>query len=272
MYDRFFAFGCSFTSFYWPTWADIIGNEFSEEQYFNSGLCATGNEFAFHRLTEIHARYKITERDLVVICWTNFAREDRYRNSKWQEAGNIFTQSVYPKEWVKEWFDLRGALLKTSSSIAGATHLLDSTGCEYHFTSMMPMRHINQQDEIFAGTEYDDIFKVYEPYYDKIKVSMAEHLFNSLPVCRNPKPPIVKYQEKHKESYPDHHPVPGQHLQYVNDILLPAFRHPIEISTQTKDWVAEWDNKIYSAKPHFKCSEDGWSIAHTYKKNHGHLC
>ena len=47
MYSRFFAFGCSFTSYYWPTWADIIGQEFSD-RYYNLAMCGAGNEFMFH--------------------------------------------------------------------------------------------------------------------------------------------------------------------------------------------------------------------------------
>lgn len=272
MYKRFFAFGCSFTNFYWPTWADIIGHEFPTENYYNFGLCATGNEFAFHRLTEVQARCNINKNDLVIICWTNFAREDRYLNGAWKTAGNIFTQNVYPDSWVEEWFDLRGALLKTSSVIAGATHLLDSTGCEYHFTSMMPMRQINQQDIIFAGLEYEDIFTVYKHYYDNIKISMVEQLYGSLPVCRNPIPAKVKYEEEHKKSYLDHHPTPGQHLKYVKDVLLPSLDRPIIISDFTENWINDWDNKIYNASPYFKCSIDGWSFDYRYKKHHGHLC
>ena len=271
-YKRFFAFGCSFTNFYWPTWADAIGKEFPNDCYHNFGLCATGNEFAFHRLTEVCARYKIGPDDLVIICWTNFAREDRYLEGAWKTAGNIFTQNVYPKKWVKEWFDLRGALLKTSSVIAGAKHLLDTTGCEYHFTSMMPMSHINMQDSIFTGLEYQDIFEVYKDYYQEIKISMVEHLFDSLPYCRNPQPAIVKYKESHKEYYPDNHPNPVQHLQYVEEILLPALKHKVTISDDTRNWIQHWNDKIYNSRPYFKCSEDGWSFDYRYAKHHGHLC
>lgn len=271
-YKRFFAFGCSFTNFYWPTWADVLGKQFPKHCYYNFGLCATGNEFAFHRLTEAHARYKIGPDDLVIICWTNFAREDRYLNGAWKPAGNIFTQDVYPKQWVKQWFDLRGALLKTSSVIAGATHLLESTGCEYHFTSMMPMNFINTQDSIFLGLEYEDILQVYKLYFDRIKISMVEYLFNSLPYCRNPNPPMVKYQETEKKHHHDNHPNPVQHLQYTQEVLVPALKHEIIIQDDTINWIQQWNNKIYNTKPYFKCSEDGWSFEDRYAKHHGHLC
>lgn len=32
---RLFTFGCSFTKFFWPTWADILGQEF--DYYENWG-------------------------------------------------------------------------------------------------------------------------------------------------------------------------------------------------------------------------------------------
>lgn len=232
-YKRFFAFGCSFTNFYWPTWADILGQQFSAADYHNYGLCATGNEFAFHRLTEVHAKYNINSDDLVIIQWTNFAREDRYLNGAWKTAGNIFTQEAYPKEWVDRWFDLRGALLKTSSCIAGATHLLETTGCEFHYHSMMPMRQINQKDTLFAGAEYEDIFAVYCPYYDRINISMIEHLYGAGTRWRNPDPVRVKFREDHKESYIDHHPTPKQHLQYLDDIILPLLTTTIHLSPDT---------------------------------------
>lgn len=270
MYKRFFAFGCSFTNFYWPTWADIIGREFPAADYHNYGLCATGNEFAFHRLTEVHARYNINADDLVIVQWTNFAREDRYRDGAWQT--NIFAQNKNSKEWMAQWFDLRGALLKTSSCIAGATHLLETTGCEFHYHSMMPMRQIDQQDTLFTDAEYKDIFAVYQSYYDLINISMVEHLYGSGPKCHNPEPVRIKFREGHKESYIDHHPTPKQHLQYVNEVMLPLLTNPVHISSDTVRWVGDWEDKIRSAVPYFKCSVDGWSFDYRYRKHHGHLC
>ena len=47
---RLFVFGCSFTKYYWPTWADIIGQEF--EYYENWGEIGSGNLRIAHRITE----------------------------------------------------------------------------------------------------------------------------------------------------------------------------------------------------------------------------
>jgi hypothetical protein len=169
----------------------------------------------FYRLTDAHARYNINQDDLVIIQWTNFAREDRYMHGSWQTAGNIFTQQYYPKEWVAQWFDLRGALLKTSGCIAGATHLLQTTGCEFHFHSMMPMQLINEKDELFMGNQYQDIFDVYQQYYDLVNISMVEYLYGSIPICRNPNPAKIKLKDQDSEGVIDHHPTPKQHLKFL---------------------------------------------------------
>ena len=134
------------------------------------------------------------------------------------------------------------------------------------------MQQINQQDIIFAKLEYQDIFAVYKKYYDKIKISMVEQLYGSLPLCRNPRPATVKYKEHDQESHLDHHPTPKQHLKYVVDIILPSLSQPLTISNDTRSWTQDWDDRVHNATPYFKCSVDGWSLDYRYKKHHGHLC
>lgn len=249
MYNRFFAFGCSFTGYYWPTWADIIGQEFGDN-FYNLGTSGAGNEFMFHRLTEVHARYKINEKDLIIICWTNFAREDRYLQGKWRTSGNISSQSLYPEDWVRKWFDFRGSLIKTSSVIAGATHLLDSVGCEYMFTSMVPMNQIDQYSTMFVDDTFVDIFDVYKDYYKKIHVSMTEHLYG-VNEFKNPK--AIRKQSKNKNqpwTY-DHHPSPIQHLEYVRSIILPNLKKDIVLTKSTINWVTNWQNRIVNNQPYF---------------------
>jgi len=270
MYSRFFAFGCSFTSYYWPTWADIIGQEFSD-RFYNLAMCGAGNEFMFHKLTEAHARYNITKDDLVIICWTNFSREDRYMQGKWKTAGNMSTQVVYPQEWVRKWFDFRGALLKTSSVIAGATHLLDTTGCEYMFTSMIPMNRLDQYDVIFADESYHDIFDVYNSYYNKIHpVSMTEHLYG-INEYKNPKSIQMKLKDDQHHGMTDHHPSPNQHLNYATNIILPNLQKTVTLNTDTIVWANNWDDHIYAKQP-YRMLDDGWTPEFRYNKWHKNMC
>jgi hypothetical protein len=268
-YDRFFAFGCSFSSWHWPTWADIIGREFGENRYYNLGICASGNEFAFHRLTEAHARYHITPRDLVIICWTNFAREDRWIDGAWVTSGNIFTQDYYDKDFVKKYFDLKGALIKTSSFIAGATHLLDSTGCDYVFGSAFPMRRISQFDDLYADSSYDEVFEVYKKYYDQVQISMAEYLYGA-GSWRNPDPIRVKHIADKGKVQNDDHPNVLQHLRYAEEVLIPGFDKPFHLSDATREWALDWDHKTRQGD-HYLLETGEMNFWNRWQRYHGHL-
>ena len=35
--NRIFCFGCSFTQYLWTTWANILGTEFHEAEFYNFG-------------------------------------------------------------------------------------------------------------------------------------------------------------------------------------------------------------------------------------------
>lgn len=211
-YSRFFAFGCSFTKYHWPTWADYLAQKLGCESY-NFGEEACGNEYIFHKLIETNATYKFTDKDLVIVCWTNFAREDRYKNNKWQFAGNLYTTNMYSQEWVKQYFDLRGALIKTSGYLAACTHVLEHVQCKYLYSSMMPMQLSNKDNKFYSTDDYKDVFETYKEYYSNSNFlpSMVKYLYDSLPYCRNPEP----------ETPGDNHPSVIQHQNYVDNVILP---------------------------------------------------
>lgn len=59
--NRLFTFGCSFTNYMWPTWADILAIEF--DSYRNWGRIGAGNHFIFYSLLECINRNEITADD-----------------------------------------------------------------------------------------------------------------------------------------------------------------------------------------------------------------
>jgi len=212
---RFFAFGCSFTKYKWPTWADILGKSF--EISSNFGKEGVGNVYIFHTLVDAIIKENINSDDLVVIQWTNFARKDQFVDG-WQHSGN---------DWS---LDLTQLYKETSGIIASAAHLLDAIGCKYIFTSMMPIGWLNEDDPLFADININDINERYKEYHDIVKISMVEHLFNSLPICRNPMPAING----------DHHPTPKQHLKYLNDVILKEL--DININEDIRAWVSKQES------------------------------
>lgn len=54
MMSRLFAFGCSFTHYKWPTWADIVARDF--KVYENWGRGGAGNFYPYSALIECHTK------------------------------------------------------------------------------------------------------------------------------------------------------------------------------------------------------------------------
>ena len=129
-YKRFFAFGCSFTSWKWLTWADIIGREV--ELYQNWAEPRAGNYFIFNSFIEANARYNFNKDDLVIVFWSTKEREDRYSDGKWIHATSNEIEEHYGKEWVMNYFfDLRSQLLRDVSYMSAVQTILKSKECDW---------------------------------------------------------------------------------------------------------------------------------------------
>ena len=209
-YKRFFAFGCSFTKWKWKTWPDFLAESLNLECN-NFAVPGAGNEYIFHSIVEANETYKFNQNDLIIVCWTNFAREDRYIKDKWVHSSNIYNYTVFDRKWVNQWFDLKGAFKKTCSYIASITNLLENTKSNFLYTSIMPMDFINDKDPIYQNLCIKKELLIYDKYFKLMLPSMVEYLYDSLPYCRNPNPQAPN----------DNHPSEVQHLQFVNKIILP---------------------------------------------------
>lgn len=75
-------FGCSFTRYFWPTWADLVIKQ-SELNGFqageNWGISSIGNTAIFCRIQEAIARGNLQPNDTVFVCWSTPQRNDLYR-------------------------------------------------------------------------------------------------------------------------------------------------------------------------------------------------
>ena len=169
---RLFAFGCSFTNYKWPTWADILGREF--DHYENWGQDGAGNQYMFNSIIECNQRNKFTKDDTVIVCWTNVDREDRYTD-RWLSSGNVYYSYAYPMDWVKKFITDRGCLIRDLAMIKSVDLILSSIGCDYKFLSMVPLNH-----RMFEYLDPNkDVFKLYSDALDKICPSYFETIFNS---------------------------------------------------------------------------------------------
>jgi hypothetical protein len=172
---RLFTFGCSFTNFSYPTWADILGRDF--EYFENWGHSGGGNMFIANSVTECHLKNHFDKNDVISIMWTNVSREDRYVSGKWLNAGNIYTTPIYDKKFIDKFADTRGYLIRDLALIYLTQQLLEKIGCRYYFFSMVPVFNADQYD-LSETQECQDLQSAYSDLLALIRPSVFSTVFN----------------------------------------------------------------------------------------------
>ena len=229
---RLFAFGCSFTNYVWPTWADILGKSF--DHYENWGQSGAGNLFIAASVSEAHARRQITENDTVIIMWTNVAREDRYVNG-WVTPGNIHTQSIYDDNFIRNHVTDRGCYVRDFAVMNLTKKLLDGIGCKYIMLSMVDMNNPRQYEHS-PNDSVTDVFDVYHELVNVIRPSVHKTIFNYDWFGRSPNNKYFGVKGFKKR---DPHPTPLEHLEYI-DIVMPE----LDISPNTRDWLNKYNDSM----------------------------
>ena len=128
-YKRVITFGCSFTNYAWPTWADIIGHD-QGVKFYNQGLAGSGNVSMFHKMVDWDLKHKFTEDDLILVCWSSWGREDRINGGpdNWARQGNIFnTQDKHLIEHVKKYWCPHNDIVKNATAIVSANRMFPIT-------------------------------------------------------------------------------------------------------------------------------------------------
>ena len=231
MPKRLFTFGCSFTKHYRPTWANILSEELGLPVY-NYGRGGAGNQYIFNQLMQADNYFKISQNDLVIVCWTNLAREDRWIDGRWQTHGNIYTQNFYSKNFVVEYFDEINSVLRDLAVIKASYEFLKNTNCQFHFLKMIDLEQVAQ----FAGDynlgEDEDrksqLFEQYREYLRFIQPSFYSMLWNN---------DLTVREDKDKKIHPllnDRHPDILEHLEYLERVF-----DEHQFSVKTKQLVAQ---------------------------------
>jgi hypothetical protein len=204
---RLFTFGCSFTQWWWPTWADLIAPSY--DHFENWAIKGCGNRTIAERLSEFLLQNDITEDDTIIVQWTDYHRHDIHMDrarpgSNWSSSGGIWTNKFTP-EWVKEYWTEPSYIMHSLNFINFGINLLENQPCKWYMTT-----YIELQSEI-------------EPYpqmhfYKKI----FEH-----PNWVNP--PIQEYTTLLGYTYTDfncsfldrdHHPSPEYYALWLEHCLL----------------------------------------------------
>lgn len=238
-YNRFFAFGCSFTNYRWPTWADVIAHEIPDANYVNRALPGAGNQYICTNLSQAIRYFDIGENDLVAIMWSTFYRYDSYKRWAWNVPGNIYTQDMIPLNIVDDYIgDTRGFAMRDLSLIDITTKMLENQ--PFDSITMWGV-HPSKQDYYGlsqvpqAAVHWVDVEVMYK---DLDNVIMPDLLQTG---CGGSWGSTFRFLHDDGSEFVDYHPKTKTYCDYLTKI-------GIDISQNTKDWASACDNKTQSIR------------------------
>lgn len=279
---RLFTFGCSYTSYSWPTWADLAGIDFDVSQ--NWGLAGIGNKAIAERVAEANIRHQFTEDDVVVVQWSSHLRHDFWhqhslmdRHAGWKTAGSIFNyinQRLYDKKWVDTFFFEPAYFMHTLNHISMTQGLLKSTGCKWYMTSIGDIRNLGTDLRDNEGIgEMTELIKPNERYenlvgwkkipelalYDKpIWQDHADHWLTPMETMAKETPEytydFIDTVRKSK-TFLDTHPSTRQHLLWLEKELkdrLQLSDETVKICNEVADAVDAVHQKFRFNKQTFE--------------------
>lgn len=268
---RLFTFGSSFSNYKWPTWADIVSQDY--DYYENWAKRGSENRVIHASLVECIQRNNITADDTIIIMWSR--------------SNAVFA-------------DLTEYLIDSISYIQSSHLILNAIGCKQHFFSMMPVDIKYSEKKWTYVTEKlppaisSQVLKFYAPVLKQVMPSMWETVFNSNWHSRNhnvignsrsegpsrmelekfanqynamagsswptfndfidekddnvdantlkeidEKFGFIRWRHRVKYGRFDLHPTPMEHLEYLDCVNFP-------VSNKVRSFAAHWEDQVAS--------------------------
>ena len=228
---RLFAFGCSFTNYWWATWPQILAKQFGYQLY-NYGRPGAGNLFIFNHIIQADQFYRFNSDDIVAVCWTNVCREDRYVNRQWHTGGNIFTNPDITPDWIKQYGDPQGYKIRDFALIHAVHDYLANRNCQRFYFSICDLAgRIDQFAE--SNQLKPPAVDLYQQTLSEISPSFYDVLWQD--------DLNKKYQSDINlisKKFVDGHPSPQESLQYLCNVMNIKFTDEVinEVSESQNNW------------------------------------
>ena len=152
MAQKLIAFGCSFTSYIYPSYADILGAK-------NYGISGAGNERIFYEVLKQYNKNNLHNYNGVIVQWSGINRFDYMTPKGWTPPdGALFLSDRNKHIWknIKGWYNESYELEKTVNYITCIRALLNQAKIPFYFMSMNKLRHpdigLNNLQKKYTGT------------------------------------------------------------------------------------------------------------------------
>lgn len=282
--SRLFAFGCSYTSYSWPTWANLLSFEYDE--FYNWGLAGLGNRAIAERVAEANVRYKFTREDTIIVQWSSHIRNDWWhqtslpeRHAGWKTAGSIFNYinaSLYDEKWIKTFFFEPAYLMHTLNHISLTQEFLNSIGCKWYMTSIGDIRNMGTdlRDGVGYGEKPNVNSKTVEDFKNYAWENIPELTMYESQIWKKYKDnwltPIEQVAAANIEltfkfldtlapggEFYDIHPSTSQHLLWVDECIkdkVSLSENTMNLGLEVSNWISMLYKKFYHDKRVFELS------------------
>jgi hypothetical protein len=231
--NRLFTFGCSYTNYAWPTWADFIGTQY--EHYENWGQPGAGNYFITSRLLECHQVNKITKEDVVLVMLSSFTRYDFInKESVFVTSGNIYSQKYIKKNFFERYWSEEFGFHVTWFCLNSIINLLENIGCKYKIMTGFTLKKRELDYYMFDDRDRPRVKNGLEFIDDVLPDVNMKDFAESL------KDAGEKYYEF--KIGVDNHPTINMHYEWVRN-FLPEFYKP-----EMENYKIEWEKNITKNK------------------------
>jgi hypothetical protein len=233
---RIFTFGCSFTNFFWPTWAVMVSKELAHAEFYNFGLSGAGNLCISSKIAEANQRFQFCETDLVMVMWSTYLREDRWLHGRWLGAGNVYSTGLYDKEFVENYSDVCGYLIRDCSLISMTKNFLNNLPCQSLMMLSVPLDYLDASIG-YREEVYNEIQDLYKPLFFHFPTSLYDFTKKD-----NDWPATHSYywnNEKHNDS----HPLPTTVCNYLNEYIISLSDHVKEYAEKATQKLLSLDEK-----------------------------
>lgn len=227
MKERLFTFGCSFTEYYWPTWAEMIGREF--DYFENWGLSGIGNRAILEKLSECIVNNNITEQDTIIIQWSEIHRFDVHMPllpQGWGQIGNILTSGGPREGWIKDYWNEDSYIMHTLNFIHLAQKLLSTLPCKWYMFSINDFKKDMVNNLEFIN--YQDLFS-HPNFLPPMNQWFDQYQF-----------PKIELKNTDGTKTLDQHPIPLAHYGWVHENLCPILGKSVN-----EKWALKANNILF---------------------------
>jgi len=213
---RLFTFGCSYTSWYWPTWADILGHSYDYSE--NWAVRGLGNRAIVERLSECLLKNKVNKDDTVIVQWTDFHRYDAHypginHHSSWRSGGSLLINPV-DIDYIKDSWREDSYTMHSMNFINLGINLLKSYRCKWYITSSVDLAQ--DIDRFPEMSFYKSLFEDYE-WIEPIQSYVDKQNYQGIRCLKAMSDPMFKI--KRTEIELDLHPTSDLHLAWLEKNL-----------------------------------------------------